>query len=226
MRYLYSCLMIVLLLNTTSAEEEKTEHSVIEYIQELTGKIDTLTQVIEILEKRIEILEAASHAWGAEEKGKSLEKTPAVISATKVSPKRPAPPASANQLWDDGQAALQNKTFSAAEKLFLDFVRAYPEHANAPEASYWVGEINMINKKYAEAQAYYALAYKAFPESNTRKAEVGLKIAECYFALNKNKEGCMFLREIMKLQQRGASISSATLQLMQKYWTQHKCADL
>jgi lipopolysaccharide biosynthesis regulator YciM len=84
----------------------------------------------------------------------------------------------------------------------------------------------MINKKYAEAQPYYALGYKAFPESNTRKAEVGLKIAECYFALNKNKEGFLFLKEIMKLQQRGAKISNATLQLMQKYWAQHKCADL
>jgi TolA-binding protein len=226
MRSLYAGLITFLLLNSISAEEEKADHSVIEYIQELTGKTDALTQLVETLEKRIEILEAASQVRCAKEKGKTPEKTSAVTSVVSANPKRPFPPAGVNQLWNDSQRALQNKKFSAAEQLFFDFVRTYPEHENAPEANYWLGEINLINKKYVEAQSCYALAYKAFLENNPRKADVGLKIAECYFALNKNKKGCLFLKEIMKLKHRGANISNATLQLMQKYWVQHKCADL
>lgn len=225
MRYLYACLFTLLLANIISAEEE-TEHSVIEYIQELTGKIDTLTQTIEVLEKRIEILEATSHMRGVEEKSKRLEKTPEKKQDISLKPTRSAPSASADQLWNDGQMALKNKNFSTAEQLFFEFVHAYPEHGHASEANYWLGEINMINTKYVEAQPFYALAYRAFPESNARKAEAGLKIAECYFALNKNKEGCLFLKEIMKLQQRGAKISNATLQLMQKYWAQYNCGEL
>lgn len=224
MRYLYSWLVLAMLMNLVSAQDEKAEHSVIEYIQELTGKIDVLTQTIDALEKRIEILETASHARSVEEKGKIVEKIPDVDPGVNVKPKRASPPVSADQLWNNGNTALQNKNFAAAEQSFVDLIQAYPEHAHAAEASYWVGEINMINKNYVEAQSYYAFAYKAFPKSNTRKAEVGLKIAECYFALNKNKEGCLFLKEIMKLQQRGAKISNATLQLMQKYWRQYKCA--
>lgn len=224
MRYLYLCLVMFMLMNIVSAEDETTEHSVIEYIRELTGKIDALTQTIESLEKRIEILETAFHSRNAEEKGKILESTPDTTLVISAKPKRSYPSASADQMWNHGNSALQHKDFAVAQQSFEELIKAYPEHEYAPEAGYWAGEINVTNKKYAEAQPYYALAYKAFPESNARKAEVGLKIAECYFALNKNKEGCLFLNEVMKLQQRGAKISNATLQLMKKYWTQNKCA--
>ena len=223
----YAALMVFGLVNVVSAEEEKVEHSVVEYVQELTGKLDALTQTIELLEKRIEILEAACHARGAEENSKKVEK--GVVDSKPASvekPNRPKPSVGADRLSSDGLSALQHKNFDEAEQKFLDLVQLYPEHSAVPNACYWLGEIHVIKKQYAQAQAYYARAYKAFPEANVKKAEIGLKIAECYFALNKNKEGCLFLKEIMKLQQRGANISNATLQLMQKYWALHKCADL
>jgi TolA-binding protein len=225
MRCLYSVLVMFGLVNIVSAEEEKVEHNMVEYVQELTGKLDTLTQTIEGLEKRIEILESACHAQAVEEKNKAVEKvaTEPKSAAAAEKPKRSKPSASADSLWGDGMAALQHKNYDEAAQKLGDLVQFYPEHSAVPEACYWLGEICVINKKYAQAQTYYAPAYKAFPETNLKKAEVGLKIAECYFALNKNKEGCLFLKEIMKLQQRGANISSATLQLMQKYWVQHKC---
>ncbi|MDP3641192.1 MAG: hypothetical protein Q8R43_02005 [Alphaproteobacteria bacterium] len=226
MRYLYSVLMIFGLVNVVSAEEEKVEQSVVEYVQELTGKVDVLMQTIDALEKRIEILEVACHAQGAEEKGKVVERVAEYKPAVVEKSKRSKPSASADRLSSEGLSAVQHKNFDEAEQKFLDLVQFYPEDSAVSEACYWLGEMQVIKKQFAQAQTYYALAYKAFPETNVKKAEVGLKIAECYFALNKNKEGCLFLKEIMKLQQRGASISNATLQLMQKYWAQHKCADL
>ena len=107
MRYLYSFLVVAIWVSVVSAEEEKTEHNVIiDYVQELTGKIDSMTQIIEALEKRIEILEAASHARGVEEKGKSLETvlSPGVPVAS-VNPKRSSSIVSADQLWNNGNAA-------------------------------------------------------------------------------------------------------------------------
>jgi TolA-binding protein len=214
------------LVSVVSAEETKTEQTVVEYVQELTGKLDALTQTIEALEKRIEILESACHARGVEENSKVVEKEVAEPKLSIVEkPKQAKPLASADSLWNDGRAALQHKNLDEAAQKLGDLVHFYPEHPAAPEAYYWLGEMLVVNKKHAQAQTYYATAYKAFSETNVKKAEVGLKIAECYFALNKHKEGCLFLKEIMKLQQRGANISSATLQLMQKYWAQHKCAD-
>jgi TolA-binding protein len=226
MRYLYFALMMFGLVSVVSAEEAKAEQNVVEYVQELTGKLDALTQTIEALEKRIEILESACHARGVEEKSKAVEKEAAEPKSSAVGkPKRAKPLASADSLWNDGRAALQHKNLDEAAQKLGDLVHFYPEHPAVPEACYWLGEILVVNKKYTQAQTYYATAYKAFSETNVKKAEVGLKIAECYFALNKNKEGCLFLKEIMKLQQHGANVSSATLQLMQKYWAEHKCAE-
>lgn len=228
MRYIFSLSLVLLFgLNGLLGEESiKTEsdQNIIEYIQELTGKIDELTRTVEELQKRITLLEvnSCSQQQGAPQKAVSAN-PPA--SETLAPPKTDKPSASAESLWSEGSAARQRKDFPAAEKAFSEIVRFYPDNARASESSYWVGEILLMSKNYTEAQKYYALAYKAFPESDSRKAEVGLKIAECYFALNKNKEGCLFLKEIMKLQQKGANISSATLQLMQKHWTQHKCAE-
>lgn len=226
MRYVSLVLVVLGWVNVVSAEEAKVEQSVVECVQELTGKLDALTQAVEVLEKRIEILETSCHSKAVEENSKTVEKVVEPELAVVEKPKRSKPSANADMLWNDGMGALQHKKFDEAAQKFGDLVHFYPEHSAVPEAYYWLGEMQVINKQYAQAQAYYALAYKAFPETNVKKAEVGLKIAECYFALNKNKEGCLFLKEIMKLQQRGATVSSATLQLMQKYWAQHKCADM
>jgi TolA-binding protein len=227
MRHLLSLGLLVFGFNTLFAEEvanSDSHQNMIEYIQELTGKIDELTRTVEELQKRITLLEVNSCSQHNEAPQKAAPATP---SAPKT-PAQPATPdkpsASADVLWSNGNADLQRKDFPAAEKAFSEIVRFYPNHAHATEASYWVGEILLMSKRYEDAQKYYALSYKAFADSDSRKAEVGLKIAECYFALNKNKEGCLFLKEIMKLKQNGANISSATLQLMQKYWAQHKCA--
>jgi outer membrane protein assembly factor BamD (BamD/ComL family) len=139
MRYLYSCLVVAIWVNVISAEEEKTEHNVIDYVQELTGKIDTMTQVIEALEKRIEILEAASHSRGVEEKGKSLEKISEVIPVASVSPKRTSSSANADQLWNNGNAALQNKNFAEAEQQFADLLRRTPTMQMLPRLAIgWV----------------------------------------------------------------------------------------
>jgi TolA-binding protein len=231
MRHIISFGIVILLgLTSASAEEEtKTESTqpLLDYIQELTGKIDELTRTVDELQKRITVLEVNSCPQKQEVNQKALPETPAKsspVSETLSAQKADRPTASAEALWSKGTTDLQRKDFASAEKAFVEIVRFYPNHARAPEASYWLGEIFLINKQYTDAQKYYALAYKAFAESDSRKAEVGLKIAECYFALNKNKEGCLFLKEIMKLKQKGANISSATLQLMQKYWAQHKCA--
>jgi TolA-binding protein len=201
-------------------EETNTQNNIIEYIQELTGKIDELTKAVDELQKRIEVLE---HQFSI----KSTHNVNVPTSQnTKESTRKSSPPANAERLWNDAICALQQKKLEVAEQHFADFIHFYPNHPNVPEGQYWLGEIQLLNKNYAQAQTYYALAYKSFPNTNTRKADAGLKIAECYFALKKNKEGCLFLKELMTLQQKGASVSTATLQLMEQYWAKYKCADL
>lgn len=227
MHFLFKIFFIGLLLNVVKAEEEQEQVGIVEYIQELTGRLDKLTKTIEELEARLQILEEHSHAKAVEAKtegGKDLSHNK-LISQEKV--KMSSPPAGGpDRLWDEAMCALQKKNIEVAEKKFLDFIYFYAEYSHAKEAHYWLGEIKLLSKQYMQAQKHYAPAYKSFPEDNPRKGEIGLKIAECYFALEKNKEGCLFLKEILKLQQKGAAISTATLQLLEQYWAKYKCPSL
>ncbi len=219
------------MLATPSAEEAvQNQQNVIEYIQELTGKIDELTQIVTDLQRRVETLEDTMHLKSSGAPGKSSPTAskaaldPTLKTPESKSNKRSRPSVPSGQLLGDAMTALQHKNYDVATQLLLDLTQYYPEHPDAPEAYYWLGELSLIKQLFPEAQQHYARAYKELPKTNTLKADAGLKIAECYFALKKTKEGCLFLKEIMKLKQDGASVSTATLNLMEEYWKTHKCA--
>lgn len=188
MRYLFLIgLVLGFNLNTLLAEDEtkvEPQQSIVEYIQELTGKIDELTRTFDELQKRITLLEVTSCS---QQKDLPQKETPNIKEPDPTQKAKTKPSASAEGLWNEGMSALQHKNFTTAENAFTEFLRFYPENTHATEASYWLGEVLLMRKKYAEAQKYYAIAYKAFTESDSRKSEVGLKIAECYFGLNKKK---------------------------------------
>lgn len=224
MKYFYILGMLLLNVSILTAEEVTEHTGVVEYIQELTGKIDVLTKTIDDLQKRIEILENCHQPTALEKKDLSAKGDLTAQIAKGKSKK--LPPLSADRLWRDAMSALQQKKYEIAEQKFADFVHFYGEASQAAEGYYWLGEIQLLNKQYNQAQIYYASAYKAFLDTDIRKAETGLKIADCYFALNKRKEGCLFLKEVMKLQEKGSAISTATLQLVEQYWAKYKCADL
>jgi TolA-binding protein len=215
---------LLLSVSPLIAEEVTERAGVIDYIQELTGKIDILTKTIDELQKRIEVLENC-HQSKTIEKKDLLDKSAPPAQIEKGKPKK-LPPLSADRLWSDAMGALQQKQYEIADQKLADFVHFYGDTSRAAEGYYWLGEIQLLNKQYNQAQIYYANAYKIFVETDIRKAETGLKIADCYFALNKLKEGCLFLKEVMKLQQKGAAVSTATLQLVEQYWAKYKCADL
>jgi TolA-binding protein len=224
MRFFY--IAILLIINTYGVSGAVEQTSVIEYIQELTGKVDELTKIIADLQKRIDAVESTLLQKTVSPQTIVNQQDQGLSAPPKITLKKARPNVDADHLWDSALCALEQKQLETAEQYFADFVHFYPKHPHASEAQYWLGEIQLINKKYAQAQIYYALAYKSLSESNPRKADTGLKIAECYFALNKVKEGCLFLKEIMQLQQKGNNISTATLQLMEQFWSKYKCADL
>lgn len=206
--------LILMSFASVRGSEPTDQTGVVEYIQELTGKVDALERTVSELEKRLNILEQHLHLNASKEmKAKQV----------KTLPKAGGIP-TAERLWDDAMCALQQKAYDRASQLFVAFLSAYPNHTNSAHANYWLGEIQQLNKQYAKAQGYYAAAYKSFPKTHERKGEAGLKIAECYFALDKRKEGCLFLKEIMNMKENGGIVSTATLQLMEKYWLHHKCA--
>lgn len=224
MRFSYLMLVCIFDIQGLFAKDVSDQNGMLEYVQELTGKIDTLEKKLEEFERRFQVLEDQLHKKAIA--GKEQAKTPLVPEvALKNKPARTPPSGGSEHLWKEALCVLQQKKLEEAKQKFIDFVRFYPDHSNASEGQYWLGEIQVAAQNYSEAQVFYARAYKGFPDINPRKTEVGVKLADCYFALNKNKEGCIFLKEVMQLQQKGAAITPATLRLLEQLWIKHKCPD-
>lgn len=224
MRFSYLMLMWIFNIQELFAKDVSDQSGMLEYVQELTGKIDTLEKKLEEFERRLQSHEDQLHKKdiAGKEQVKTLPSTEAVL---KNKPARMPPSGGSEHLWKEALCVLQQKKFAEAKQKFIDFLRFYPDHSNASEGQYWLGEIEVAAQNYSEAQVFYALAYKGFLEGSPRKTEVGVKLADCYFALNKNKEGCVFLKEVMQLQQKGAAITPATLRLLEQLWIKYKCPD-
>lgn len=225
MRFSYLIWTCVLLNTHILLAKDRSDHNgMLEYVQELTGKIDTLEKKLEDFERRLQTLEEKSHKKAIAEKS-PLKPLPVADQQPKEGLRKSPPNGGPDNLWKEALCAIQQKRVEEAKQKFIDFEHFYPEHPNVPEGRYWLGEIQFAAENYSQAQAFYALAYKGFTDTNPRKTEVGVKLADCYFALNKNKEGCVFLKEVMQLQQKGAAITPATVRLLEQLWFKHKCAD-
>lgn len=196
------------------ASNESESRGVVEYVKEITGGLDEAKKQISALEARVIALE------------KKLGIKPKVIKTQEKQPSqavRHSSSDSANVLWDKALRALFEKDFKGAESGFGKFVSNYSKEPRVPEAYYWLGEIAFLNKKTALAQQYYAKAFKALSSENKLKAEVGVKLSETCFLQNQIKKGCVFLKEVVKLQHSGCELSPATRRLLERLWQQHKC---
>lgn len=196
--------------NTDSTEDK----GMIEYVKEITSGLDEAKKQICSLEARIIALEKK---MGITPPRPKQPEKPAVSSAVRPSSD------SADVLWNKASKALFEKDLKSAEVGFKNFIRSYPKEARASHAYYWLGEIAVLNKDVTLAQKQYANAFKKLPKGDKLKTEVGVKLAETYFSQNQIKQGCLFLKETVKLQYNGCDISPATRRLLERLWQQHKC---
>ena len=65
----------------------------------------------------------------------------------------------------------------------------------APQALYWAGDIQFVQKDYAHANATLAEGIKKYPTS-ARAPDSMLKLGESLLATNQKKEGCTVLAAI------------------------------
>ncbi len=96
----------------------------------------------------------------------------------------------AKQLLLDGQ-------YAAAANAFQNFVGAYGDDANAPEARYWLGETLFIRGLYSDAAAAYIGAVRGWPKTSWAPDAV-IKLARALTALNKAPDACRTLDELKR----------------------------
>lgn len=99
-----------------------------------------------------------------------------------------------------------------AEKHLNQLLDKYPHTPQAVLGHFWVGEIRMLQRNYAEASLSYGAAYGAlkkvtaahkgnrtvFGEETERFPEILAKLAFSLKMLGKNKEACITLKQLDK----------------------------
>jgi tol-pal system protein YbgF len=79
-----------------------------------------------------------------------------------------------------------------ARAQFRSFADANPGDPLAPQAIYWVGQIDFLEKDYAGAAHAFVELMKKYPTS-PRGADSMLKLGQSLIAMGQTKEGCMTL---------------------------------
>jgi tol-pal system protein YbgF len=103
----------------------------------------------------------------------------------------PANPQSHGQ-FDSALNLLAKAQYDEARAQFRAFADANPDDELAPQAIYWVGDIDFVQKDYAGAAHAFAEQIKKYPAS-TRSPDSMLKLGRSLIAMGQTKEGCMTL---------------------------------
>jgi tol-pal system protein YbgF len=109
----------------------------------------------------------------------------------------PAAPARApSGQFDTAMNLLSRAQYNEAKAGFRAYADANPDDTElSPQAIYWVGNIDYVQKDYAGAIAAFAEQIKKYPKS-TRGPDSMLKLGQSLLAMGRTKEGCTTLGAI------------------------------
>lgn len=107
-----------------------------------------------------------------------------------------APPAGgAEGLYNQGMDQLSRAQYADASASFSQILSSEPDSSYAPQAQFWIADINFVQKNYADAARGYAEMLKRYPD-NSRSADAMLKLGLSLVQLGQTSEGCTTLGAI------------------------------
>lgn len=92
---------------------------------------------------------------------------------------------------------VKNKRFDDALVAMQTFINKYPEGGYTANAQYWLGELYMVKKNYAQAIAHFETVLTKFPTSS-KAAACSLKIGYALAASGKEPEARHRLQQVLK----------------------------
>jgi tol-pal system protein YbgF len=118
-------------------------------------------------------------------------------------PEKTAPPESAKkdlsetELYNTSKQALDRGEFEASRASFADFLKRFPNSANADNAQFWIGESYYREKWYEKAIMEYQKVIETYPDGNKIPSAL-LKQGLSFFNLNEKANARLILKEIIK----------------------------
>jgi len=79
-------------------------------------------------------------------------------------------------------ALLREARYEEAKQAFKSFLDSYPQSSLVPNAWYWLGEVNYVNKGFETAVGQFRKVVDEFPQSS-KAADAWLKLGYCHYEL-------------------------------------------
>ena len=116
----------------------------------------------------------------------------------------PAPPQTAalpagnpDTQYDQAYGLLLRRDYAGAEVALRAFVQAYPTHAKAGDAQYWLGETYYVREDYAGAARAFATGYQQYPKHERASSDL-LKMGLSLKALERKQDACVTFAKLIE----------------------------
>src|SRR5574340_703747 len=113
-----------------------------------------------------------------------------------AAPVDPNDPAAENRAFEAAYGLFKGGSHENAAAAFQEFLKKYPGSVHAPNASYWLGNVQFMLKDYKNALGTYQGLLKAFP-GTPRAAEVLFSIAGCQQELKQDAAAQKTLKQLV-----------------------------
>lgn len=112
-----------------------------------------------------------------------------------AAPAHALPAAPAGERYRFAMASLKKRDYDTAEKAFTEFLRDYPDDAQAPNAQYWLGMAHYSKQDYKQAATNFIKLYKRYPESD-KVAEGLVNLSTSLHAMGRKEAACSALKHL------------------------------
>lgn len=208
--------------NTTQAVLLEKIQSLQQELQELRGQLEVQAHDLKLLQQQQLAFykdldsrlpsNAASTSMSLEDKKKAPltlnaeEKNTAKITPTgapvkkQIQPTAFVPhgnPADEQISYLAGYELVKKKQYTKAMQVMETFVQQYPTSGYAPNAYYWLGEMNLLEKNYSKAIKDFETVLQQYPSSSKSAASL-LKIGYAYAAMGHFTDAQKTLQQVVE----------------------------
>jgi tol-pal system protein YbgF len=118
-------------------------------------------------------------------------------SAPAAAPAGKAPAGKEQSAYDAAFQLMKQGDYGNAGNAFRAFIKKYPSSALAPNAQYWIGESNYIQRNFPSALKEFIKVQENYPGSR-KVPDAILKIGYTYYELHEWDKARAFLNEVAK----------------------------
>ncbi|WP_157970162.1 tol-pal system protein YbgF [Pelagibacterium sediminicola] len=103
----------------------------------------------------------------------------------------------ANAQYQAGYDAIVRGEYAFAEDQFSQFVALFPDHPQAPDATYWLGDAMIQRGAYDEAAAMLLTGFESYPTSS-RAPDILLKLGVALHGTGEFDTACRTYSEVLR----------------------------